>query len=57
MNNNILILLSNSYLLNFNIKGDLKEIKKVKSSIKSQPIFIEGSALFLDYKNRLIILN
>ena len=57
INNNLLILLSNSYLLNFNIKGDLKEIKKIKSKIKSQPIFIEGTALFLDYKNRLVILN
>jgi len=56
-NNEILILLSNSYILNFDIKGKLKKIKKLNSKLSSQPIFIEKSLLYLDNKNKLIILN
>ena len=56
-NNEILILLSNSYILNFDIKGKLKKIKKLNSKVSSQPIFIEKSLLYLDNKNKLIILN
>ena len=56
-NNEILILLNNSYILNFDIKGKLKKIKKLNSKLSSQPIFIEKSLLYLDNKNKLIILN
>lgn len=56
-NNEILILLNNSYILNFDIKGKLKKIKKLNSKVSSQPIFIEKSLLYLDNKNKLIILN
>ncbi len=52
-----LILLNNSYILNFDIRGKLQEIRELNSRISSKPIFINSSLLYLDKKNRLIILN
>ena len=57
VNNNLFVFLNNSYILNFNIKGKLQEIKKLNSEVNSQPIFIDGSLIYLDQKNRLTIVN
>ena len=57
VNNDFLILLNNSYLLYFEIKGKLIEIRKLNSKINSKPIFIDSSLMYLDNKNRLRILN
>ena len=50
VNDNILIFLKNSYLLEFSIFGELLNVKKLPSKIKSQPIFIENSILYLNKK-------
>ena len=55
-NNNILIFLKNSYLLKFSIYGDLSEIKKLPSKIKSYPIVINGNILYLNNKNKIIVI-
>ena len=52
-----LILLNNSYILSLDVRGKLKEIRELSSRISSKPIFINSSLLYLDKKNRLIILN
>lgn len=57
VNNDFLLFLNNSYILYFNIRGKLKEIKKLNSKISSEPIFIDKSLLYLDKKNRLRVLN
>ena len=57
VNNYLLIFLNNSYILNFNIKGKLEEIKKLNSAIGSQPIFINGLLMYIDKRNRLTVLN
>ena len=57
INNDLFVLLNNSFLLNFNIKGKLKKIIKLNSSLNTEPIFINKSFLYLDKKNRLRILN
>ena len=57
VNGKIFIFLKNSYLLIFNIDGSLEEIKKFKSKIKSFPIIIEDSILFVNDKNKLLITN
>ena len=57
VNNNLFVFLNNSYVLNFNIKGKLQEIKKLNSEVNSQPIFINGSLMYLDKQNRLTIVN
>ena len=53
----IFIFLQNSYVVKFNIKGNIEEINKLPSKINSSPIFINSSMLFLDYRNKLSIVN
>ena len=57
VNDKIFIFLKNSYLLIFNIRGSLEDVRKLPSKIKSQPIFIDNSLLYLDFKNKLTIVN
>ena len=49
--------LKNSYVLNFGVRGELKSINKLPTKIKTNPIFIDGSVLYLDQKNRVSIVN
>ena len=56
-NNKIIILLKNSYILEFKINGSLIDIFKLSSKINSNLIFIDNSILFLDRKNKLIVLS
>ena len=57
LNNKIFVILKNSYSLKFDVYGTLEEIKKLPSKIKTQPIFINSSIMYLDFKNRLSIIN
>ena len=57
LNDKIFIFLENSYILTFNIRGNLEAIDKLPTKIKSSPIIIEKSLLYLDKKNRLSIIN
>ena len=56
-NKKILIFLKNSFVLNFGVRGELKSINKLPTKIKTNPIFIDGSVLYLDQKNRVSIVN
>jgi outer membrane protein assembly factor BamB len=56
-NNKIYIILKNSYILNFNINGNLENINKLPSKINSQPIFIDSSLMYLDFKKKLSIVD
>ena len=53
VNDKIFIFLKNSYLLIFNIRGSIEDVIKLPTKIKSQPIFIDNSLLYLDFKNKL----
>ena len=55
-NNKILIQLKNSYMVEFDIKGDLVNIFKLQNKINSKLIFIDNSILYLNKKNKLIVL-
>ena len=57
VNNNLFLFLKNSYLIKFNINGEILEINKLPAKLNSFPIFINNSILYLNNKNRLIILN
>ena len=57
VNDEILIFLNNSYILKFTIFGELKEIKRLPAKISSNPIISRKSILFLDKKNKLIVVN
>lgn len=55
-NNKILIQLKNSYIVEFDIKGDIINIFKFQNKINSKLIFIDNSIIYLDKKNKLIVL-
>ena len=57
LNGDVFIFLKNSNLLQFGFNGKFKNIKKLPSKIETFPILIESSILYLDRKNKLIILN
>jgi len=55
--NKIIIFLKNSYVIAFEIFGEVKSVKKLPSKIKSNPIFINETILFLNSKNQLVAVN
>lgn len=57
LNNEIFILVKNSYLINFSIDGRFKKITKLASTFNTSPIFIQGLMLSLDKSNKLVIIN
>ena len=57
LNDEIFIFLKNSFILNFNNNGELKEIKKLPSKLNTFPIIIDSSILFLNTRKKLIIVN
>ena len=56
-NNKILVFLKNSYVLKFNISGILEEVIKLPTKLKTQPIIVNKSILYLDKNKKLSILN
>ena len=56
-NNKILVFLQNSYILKFNINGDLEKVIKLPAKIQSNPIFIKNSIAFLDKKNKISFID
>ena len=57
INNNFFLFLSNSYLVQFSAEGKIVNIDKLPSKLGSTPIFIEESIIYLNSKNKLVILN
>lgn len=57
LNNNIFIFFKNSEILSFKFNSELAEFKKLPSKIRSFPIVIDDSILFLNNKNKLVIIN
>ena len=55
-NNKILVLLKSGYLVKFDLMGNLEEIFKLPTKINSNLVFINNSILYLDNKNKLVIL-
>ena len=55
--NNLFIILENSYFLKLDISGELLDINKFNSKMKSNPIFINNSILYLNSKNKLLAVN
>ena len=56
-NSNIFIFLKNSYVLQFDIRGNLNNVSKLPTKIYSQNILIDGSILYIDKKNRLSVID
>ena len=53
----IVVFLENSFILIFNINGNLQQIKKLPTKINTFPIIVDKSILYLDKKNRVSIIN
>ena len=57
VNNALFIFLNNSYIVKFNIKGEIDETIKLPSYLNSHPIFIDNFLLYLNKKNKLLLIN
>tara|TARA_B100001248_G_scaffold172182_1_gene130484 strand:+ start:6475 stop:7800 length:1326 start_codon:yes stop_codon:yes gene_type:complete len=57
VNNQLFVFLENSYLLKFKIDGSLENVLKLPNKIKTNPIFLNNSLIYSDFKNRISILN
>ena len=56
-NNKLLIFINNKYIAFFNINGQIENVTKLPSKIKSNPILINGSIIYLDNNNKIKILD
>ena len=56
-NNSILIFLKNSYVVKFDVNGNIKEIFKLPIKMNSNPKIINNSLIYLDKKNKIIIID
>jgi hypothetical protein len=44
-------------MLKFDINGEIIDVKKLPSKLKSSPIFINGKMIYLDSQNKISVLN
>ena len=57
LNNEIYVFLKNSYIVKFNTRGDIEKIYKLPLGIHSYPIFVNGIILYIDKKNKAVLIN
>ena len=57
VNEKIFVFLFNSYLLKFNINGNLENVSKLPQKINSNIIFVDGSMLFINTRKKISIIN
>ena len=55
--NDIFVFLKNSYVLKFKIDGNLKEVNKLPAKLNTNPIFIDDSMIYIDFKNKVSIVD
>ena len=57
VNNELYIFLNNSYLVKFFSDGQIKDINKLPAKLGSLPIFVNNSMIYLNNRNKIIIVN
>ena len=57
INNKIFLFLHNSYIIEFNVNGEIEDLYKLPSKMSSKPIFVNNSMLYLNKSKKLITLN
>ena len=57
LNNNLFIFLDNSYYIIFNANGKIQDVKKLPEKLGTFPIFINESIIYLNNKNKLVIVD
>ena len=53
----IYLFLDNSYIIRLSATGSIEKIDKLKEKLFSKPIFVNDSILYINNKNKLIVLN
>ena len=57
LNDQVTIFLNNSYFLQINKIGNLKDIKKLPTKLNSSPIFVNESIVYINNQNKLSFVN
>ena len=57
INSKIFLFLHNSYIIEFNLNGEIEDLYKLPSKMSSKPIFVNNSMLYLNKSKKLITLN
>lgn len=57
LNDNLYILLENSFYVKFSPNGKILAVEKLPAKMGSYPIFINDSILYINKKNKLVIVN
>ena len=57
VNNNIYIFLKNSHLIKFDLTGEIEEITRLPSNLKTNPFFVNSSLFYLDKRNKILKIN
>ncbi len=57
VNNKIFIFLKNSYVLKFLVNGELEQVIKLPSKINTQPIIVSDKIIYLNNKNKLLLID
>ena len=55
--NYLYIFLKNSFYLKLNFYGEIQSVQKLSSKIKTYPIFVDHSLIFINNKNKLIVID
>ncbi|MDB9705774.1 hypothetical protein OAA54_01985 [Pelagibacteraceae bacterium] len=57
LDNNLYIFLDNSFYVKFSPGGKILSVEKLPAKLGSYPIFINDSILYINEKNRFVIVN
>ena len=57
LNGKIFIFLKNSYVIVFKLNGNIEKIVKLPFKMNSAPILVQDSLIFLDFNNKISVVN
>ena len=57
INSQVYVFLDNAFVVKLSLDGVIKDIFKLPKKMDSNPIFIENSLIYLNNKNKIVILN
>ena len=57
MNNKIFVFLKNSYVIVFELDGNIEKITKLPFKLNSEPILIKDFMIYFDHNNKISTVN
>ena len=57
INSQLFVFLDNAFVVKLSLEGVIKDIFKLPKKINSNPIFIENTLIYINNKNKIVILN